>query len=107
MLTLQEKILGELKLTAIPNGVEKLVVTTATTLQSIPATGVRYALIEIESASSSDYIRYWCDGTLPTTAIGVKRGDGTAFDLLGPVAIAQFRVIGVGAGATLNIQYFR
>jgi hypothetical protein len=105
MQTIPEKTLKTLLLTAIPNGVQTLAVTTATRL-TIPS-NTTYALIDVEAATSSDYVRFWCDGTLPTATDGVKRGDGTAFDLLGPAAIAKFRVIGISSGATLQIQYFK
>lgn len=93
-------------------GIETLALSTAssTGLASIP-TDARYAIIQINETTTSgsvDVIRYWQNGTDPTSTTGIVRGDRDAFDLITMENIKNFRVIRLTANAhVLQVQYFR
>ena len=97
------------KYNLIACGYEQLAVTGSVASLTVPI-NARYALIEVESSISTPSIRYLELGskTLPTTSTGIRRSDGTAFDVTGYQNLLNFRVIQTGAGThKLNIQYYK
>lgn len=68
---------------------------------TIPA-GARQAYISCETAQ----IRFWVDGTLPTSTTGHVINIGDSFRLDSAGQIANFKAIGISASATLQITYF-
>jgi hypothetical protein len=70
-------------------------------------TGTKYALCYISSSTATDFIRYWLDGSTPTSTNGIKRPAETAFDINGADDIKNFKCIASGTGLVLNVQYFR
>ena len=67
----------------------------------------KYALITVEGADVTDGMRFWMDGSAPTSTDGLLRLDGSVFDITETSNLSNFKAIGVNAGATLQIQYFR
>lgn len=68
---------------------------------SIPA-GASIAIITTETAD----IRYWVDGSTPTTSQGhlVSAGDAIKLDSVGQ--LTNFKAIAVSGSATMQISYF-
>jgi hypothetical protein len=70
----------------------------------------RYALCvleEVGSTGSAKVIRFWLDGSNPTTTVGIPKGDMEAFDIAGYSNLKEFRAIKVAGGShTLTVQYF-
>jgi hypothetical protein len=52
-------------------------------------------------------IRYWLDGSTPTSSQGIKRIAETAFDINGADDIKNFKCFPSGTSLVLNVQYFR
>lgn len=67
----------------------------------------KYALITVEGADTEDGIRFWMDGSDPSSTNGLLRLNGSVFDVTETSNLVNFKAYGVGAGATLQIQYFR
>jgi len=67
----------------------------------------KYALITVEGANPTDGMRFWMDGSDPDATNGLLRLDGSVFDITETSNLANFRAYGVGAGCTLQVQYFR
>lgn len=67
-----------------------------------------YALIQVESSVTSGVvIRFWLDGSEPTTTDGIGRSHLTAIDIAENSNLKNFRVIATGAGThKLMIQYY-
>lgn len=65
-------------------------------------TGATKAVITTETAD----VRYWIDGSTPTTTVGhlIKAGGGINLDSAGQ--IANFKAIAVSGSAVLQISYF-
>ena len=53
----------------------------------------------------SNTIRYRCDGTDPTTSVGIPLYAGETLILRSPNSIKKFMAIRVSADATLNAEY--
>jgi hypothetical protein len=87
---------------------EILTVTGATAQKLTVPDNANYALIEVESSVTSGVvIRYWLDGSNPTTTDGIGRSHLTAIDITENSNLKNFRVIATGAGThKLMIQYF-
>jgi hypothetical protein len=70
----------------------------------------RYALCvleEVGASGDSKVIRYWLDGSDPSTTVGIPRGDLDAFDIAGYANLKDFKAIKVSGGNhTLTVQYF-
>lgn len=81
------------------------------TLPINPNTGeviVKYALITVEGADPEvDGMRFWVDGSDPDANSGLLRKPGSVFDITETSNLVNFRGIGIGAGVTLQIQYYR
>lgn len=80
------------------------------TLPTNPNTGeviAKYALITVEGADPADGMRFWVDGSDPDATSGLLRLDGSVFDITETSNLVNFRAIGVGAGVTLQVQYYR
>jgi hypothetical protein len=91
--------------TAFANQTITLTNTTVASL-TVPS-GSKYALCYISSATTTDFIRYWLDGSTPTSTQGIKRSAETAFDINGADDIKNFKCYPSGTGLVLNVQYFR
>lgn len=63
--------------------------------------GALVAEICVETASA----RYTTTGTVPSSAIGIPVSAGWCFQLAGAADLAAFKII--GAGATLDVEYFK
>jgi len=62
---------------------------------------------EVGSSGTNKIIRYWTDGTNPTSSQGIVRGDMDAFDISGKINLDNFRVTKVAGGNhVLTVQYF-
>lgn len=70
----------------------------------------RYALCILEEVGGTGtlkLIRYWLDGGIPTTTVGIVRGDCDAFDIAGYANLKGFKGIKIAGGNhTLTVQYF-
>lgn len=97
------------KYNLIACGYEQLTVTGSVASLTVP-TDARYALIEVESSITTPSIRYLelGDKTLPTSSTGIRRADGSAFDVSGYQNLSNFRIIQISAGThKLNIAYYK
>ncbi len=82
--------------------VEKLSVGSGVVVSlALVPTGANYALITVEG----DSMRYYLDGTDPSSTDGLKRVDGDTIDLGSEEDISGFKVISTGT-TILQIQYF-
>lgn len=74
---------------------------TPVALPAIPASAVG-ALVTVEDAP----VRATWDGTVPTSSLGHKYGDGDAFAIVSRADLLRFRVVKAAAGdAALQITY--
>lgn len=89
-------------------GHEVLTVTTGSLgFASIPA-GATQAIFQVESNISDYAIRYWEDGSAPTSSVGFFQGNNAVVELTTAENIKNFRVIQGSAGTTkLNISYYK
>lgn len=79
-----------------------LTIDTAKTL-TVPS-GATYAALDLEGAAA----RFTMDGlTTPTTSSGRNLASGSAVGLIGPTALANFKIIGVVSGGKINVEYFK
>jgi hypothetical protein len=109
-----ERILYHAANPGVACGHDSVVLSTANstplTVANIPD-GTKYCIIqvrEVVTSSSTSVIRYWLDGSDPTTTTGINRGDNEAFDIYGLENIKNFRVIRTSANAhVLQVQYFK
>jgi|LakMenE01Jun11ns_1017448.scaffolds.fasta_scaffold8916475_2 hypothetical protein len=87
---------------------EVVTVTSSVSSLNVPE-GAKYALIYVESSTTSGYaVRYWEDGTSPTTTTGIPRPGNTAFDITGTQNLKKIRFIQAQAGThKLQIQYYK
>jgi hypothetical protein len=70
-------------------------------------TNAKYALIVPESSATGTAIRYWLDGSIPTTTEGIPRGNLDAFDIVEKQNLENFRITQAQAGThNLQVQYF-
>lgn len=77
---------------------------TAATYAPTGATAAAYAYITVET----DSVRWWADGTAPTSSVGHAQAAATSFSLCDIAALSGLRVIRSGASdATLRVSYFR
>ena len=76
---------------------------------TVPASA-RYALITAEQVGGSgaaSIVRYWEDGSIPTTTDGISRGDFDAWDIYSYSNMKDFKVVRTTANAhKLFIQYY-
>lgn len=84
--------------TYTPLGYQQIINPAAATNLTVP-TGATMALISVSAASA----RWRDDGTAPTAAIGMPMTAGQEFQYSGNLAAIQF----IGAGATLDISYYK
>ena len=84
---------------------ERLSVTTAAAVGFAALLGAaRVAVVTVDT----DKIRYWVDGSTPTSTQGHEVAAGGSFELVGRDTLRNFRAIGSGAAtAILEISYFR
>lgn len=70
-------------------------------------TGARYALINVESSATGKAIRFWLDGSAPTTTNGLFKANNEAFDITEFSNLENFKAIQAQAGThKLMVQYF-
>lgn len=82
-------------------------VLTVTSLISLTVpVNANYALLTVEASTNADGIRFWVDGTAPTSTDGILRKDGSGFDIKSLQNLRNFRAIGVNAGAIVQVQYY-
>jgi len=62
-----------------------------------------YALFTVETVD----VRFWLDGTAPTSTVGTKLSVGQNLEIHGKENIANVRFISTGADATLQANYGR
>jgi hypothetical protein len=84
-----------------PNGNETVFPLTTATGLTPPKLGTRFALIAVEDQN----IRYWDDGTDPTTTEGVLLSIGQIFIYNGVMSAIKF--IEVDVGAKLQVSYYK
>lgn len=65
-----------------------------------------YALITVEAAASA-CLRFWPDGTSPTTTVGHRYCDAQAFFIDGYKNIANLKMIRVTTDVTIQVSYYR
>jgi hypothetical protein len=104
-----EKIVRALTYDATAFANQTITVNNLATASLTVPTGTKYALCYISSSTATDFIRYWLDGSTPTSSQGIKRLTETAFDISGADDIKNFKCYAsVASGLiTLNVQYFR
>lgn len=84
------------------DGIQSLSLSGSSQSLTVPGSST-HAEIIAESATSTDYARFWPDGTAPTASVGMQLAPGQAYDCASP---STFKVI-VGAGTlTLRIAYY-
>lgn len=96
-------------LTNEKNAINKqtLVVTNIAQGLTVPA-GAISALIQVESTIADFAIRYWEDGSIPTSTVGFFQGNTAVFELTTAENLRNFKVIQGTAGTTqLNITYYK
>jgi hypothetical protein len=76
---------------------------------TVPAQA-KYALCvleEVGGSGSTKIIRYFMDNSLPTTSLGIPKGDMEAFDIAGYSNLTSFKAIKIAGGNhILTVQYF-
>lgn len=70
---------------------------------ALPAPSARLAVISVETAN----IRYWTDGTDPTSSVGLLVAAGSTITLFGRKDIKGFRAVPVSGSPKLMVQYKR
>lgn len=86
-------------------GSQTITVSTATGL-TVPD-GAKYALMTVESSTTGVVIRYWSDGTVPTSSTGLALYPGDRVELFNVINLDAFKAIAAQAGThKLQIQYF-
>lgn len=68
-----------------------------------PAPPAKYALLTVET----DQIRWFADGTTPTSTFGHLANVTDVIELHGESALRNFRAIRVAGSATLQVSYAR
>jgi len=91
------------------NAIGKQTIVASGTAQSLtPTSGARSAIIQVESAVATASIRYWEDGSVPTSAVGMLHLNGSVIELTTAENIKNFKFIQSVAGAIqLNITYYK
>lgn len=104
-----EKIVRALTYDATAFANQTITLTNGTVASLTVPAGTKYALCYVSSSTATDFIRYWLDGSTPTSSQGIKRIAETAFDISGADDIKNFKCYAsVASGPiTLNVQYFR
>ncbi len=79
------------------------------TAQSLtPTSGANRALIQFESAITTATVRYWEDGSVPTSTVGFYQGNGAVIELTTAENIRNFKFIqGIIGAIQLNITYYK
>jgi hypothetical protein len=73
-----------------------------------PTSEANRALIQFESAVTTATIRYWEDGSTPTSTVGFYQSNGAIIELTTAENIRKFKFIQGAAGAIqLNITYYK
>jgi len=96
-------------LTNEKNAISKqtLTVTTAAQGLTIPSEA-KSALIQVESTVTDYAIRYWEDGSIPTSSVGWFQGSTAVFEITTSENLRNFKVIQGTSGTTqLNITYYK
>ena len=65
-------------------------------------TGARAAMVQVLSQS----IRFWCDGTAPTSLTGFEAQDGDQIELGSYDEMVKWRGIAVSTSADAEVTYF-
>ncbi len=74
-----------------------------------PTNGATYARFQVESSNTTDAIRYWEDGSIPTASVGFFQGNGFVMELTTAENIKNFKLIqGTGGGTTsISVTYYK
>lgn len=65
-------------------------------------------LEEVGATGTRKVIRFWEDGAIPTSSLGIPRGDMDAWDIVSRQNLENFRAIRVTAAAhILQVQYYQ
>jgi hypothetical protein len=82
------------------------IVATGTAQALTPTSGAVKAIVQVESAVTTATIRYWGDGSIPTSTVGMYQSNGAVIELTTAENIRNFRFIQGAAGAIqLNVTY--
>lgn len=84
------------------DGVQSIADTTSSQSLTVAGSGT-HALIYCEGASSTDYVRYWQDGTAPSSSVGKKLKDHEEIACASP---ANFKFIRSSGTCTLRVEYY-
>ncbi len=89
------------------DGVQSITLSSVSQSLTVPANAT-FADITCESTSpTTDYCRFWPDGTVPTASVGHKLGPGTAEGAFWESAApSTFKAINSAGSCTLRISYF-
>jgi hypothetical protein len=88
-------------------GKETLVVDTPAASLTIPS-GATSAIIQIQSTVATTAVRYWEDGSVPTSTVGMSQGHGAVIEITTAENLRNFKIIKETAGITqLNITYYK
>lgn len=84
-------------------GVQSLTLSASAQSLTVPS-GATHAEIYCEGASTSDYCRFWPDGTNPTSSAGMKLKDDYTYPCASP---STFRAINSSGSCTLRVGYYQ
>ena len=66
------------------------------------------AIIQIQSTVATTAVRYWEDGTAPTSSAGFSQGNGAVIELTNQQNIVNFKIIKETAGTTsIVVSYYK
>ncbi len=91
-----------------PNAIGHETLTVDSTAVALtPPAGANRALIQVQSTTAVTAIRYWEDGTAPTSSTGFSQGNLALIELLTAENIRNFKAIEETNGTTsLVITYY-
>ncbi len=88
-------------------GHETLVIT-GTAQSLVGNVNATNAIIQVQSTVSTTAIRYWEDGTVPTSSTGFSQGNGAVMELSNQQNIVNFKAIKETAGTTqIVVHYYK
>jgi len=104
---MESKILYKLNKEYKATGNETLTIDGTVKHLTVPEDAI-YAIIYVESDNLTDHVlRYWEDGSSPTTTTGIPRHSDTAFDVENKHNLLRFRVTETSANTTkIQVQYY-
>lgn len=85
------------------SGAESVSALTASKSLTVPS-GATHADIYVEGSASTDYIRFWHDGSTPSSTVGMKAMDGEVIQSASP---STFKAINGSGTCVLRVEYYK